>query len=371
MKLARPQYRTAKRHRNADRFSAHAGLGKLPLLVRLLLGGAIALLAALPTRADEPTAIRAQLIEAYEKSSSVKTAADVEPLVSVCETALAGELSSSDRDYASRLLSWSLTKRADLSQSGSNYDAGQAESDLTRAIELDATNWRALLIRGVVRGEAQRYPEAIADFDAALTLNPKARHAWFNRAEIRAAMGEYVWAADDYNKAIQLSPRDAQAYTGRGHAFFQLERYQQAMADYQKAVLLTEGSPLSLVHRGDLCVRVRLWEKARDDYQLAVARESQSGIPLRRLATLLASCPDQAIQDRQKAVEMAEMALQREPDAPESIATLVLALEAANRSDEGAQRLANWKTEHPEIPAEQVQSIQERLASETDKAVRR
>lgn len=66
---------------------------------------------------------------------------------------------------------------------------------------------RLLLQRGARNLNLRLPEEAIEDFDAAVTLAPKAASAWHLRAEALAALGQVREAARDLAEALQLEPR--------------------------------------------------------------------------------------------------------------------------------------------------------------------
>lgn len=56
---------------------------------------------------------------------------------------------------------------------------------------------------------------AIADFDRAVTLDPRLSAAYVNRGNVFAQMGKTDFALADYHQAIQLDPRFAAVYAMR------------------------------------------------------------------------------------------------------------------------------------------------------------
>jgi len=67
----------------------------------------------------------------------------------------------------------------------------------------------ALLHRGNAHYANLDYDRAIADFDEAIRLNPKAANAFNDRAIARRAKGDLDSAIADYSEAIRLDPKFA------------------------------------------------------------------------------------------------------------------------------------------------------------------
>ncbi len=64
-----------------------------------------------------------------------------------------------------------------------------------------------LLRRGVRNVEANLPAEALEDFDAALTLDPRFAEAWYLRAQAYGRAGDAAGAARDLQEVLRLEPR--------------------------------------------------------------------------------------------------------------------------------------------------------------------
>src|SRR5262249_5315379 len=63
---------------------------------------------------------------------------------------------------------------------------------------------KALSLRGTAYGQAGDYEKALADFSAAIRINPQFYQAYNNRALILLRMGRLDAALSDYNQAIVI-----------------------------------------------------------------------------------------------------------------------------------------------------------------------
>ena len=118
------------------------------------------------------------------------------------------------------------------------------------------------------------YDKAVADYDAALRLDPKNVNTLFRRGEVRFYQRDFDKALTDYNEAIRLDPNIAPAFTRRGWVRAVQQQYDQALADFNEAVRLNPEE--------------------------AWAYNSRAG--------LLATCVDDNFRDGKKAVESARKA---------------------------------------------------------------
>ena len=90
---------------------------------------------------------------------------------------------------------------------------------------------------GVAHREAERYREAIAAYNQAITLDPKYALAYNNRGNIYSDLKEYRRAIIDFDQAIALDP-NAVRYGNRGLAYYYLKDYQYAVQDFDRALQL-------------------------------------------------------------------------------------------------------------------------------------
>lgn len=113
-----------------------------------------------------------------------------------------------------------------------------ALADFEAAIRLNPAYAPAYNNRGNVLSDYGRYDEAIQDFDRAIQYDPYSSEAYGNRGNALARKGEPLEALPDYEKCLKLAPEKAASYNNRAAAYFQLKRYAEAEADIQKCLQL-------------------------------------------------------------------------------------------------------------------------------------
>ncbi|WP_175459393.1 serine protease, partial [Cylindrospermopsis raciborskii] len=129
-------------------------------------------------------------------------------------------------------------------------DKQGAIADYNQAITLDPKFALAYNNRGLARFQSGDKEGAIADYNQAITLNPKNALAYINRGLARFQSGDKEGAIADYNQAITLDPKNALAYIGRGFARFQSGDKQGAIADFNQAITLDPKNALAYIGRG-------------------------------------------------------------------------------------------------------------------------
>ncbi len=97
------------------------------------------------------------------------------------------------------------------------------------------TRESALVDRGAVFARRKQYNAALADWDAALMINPNDPAVLINRGSILLNLGEYQRALSDFNRYIELRPDDPHAYISRSSIYTQLGEPSQAAEDLKSA----------------------------------------------------------------------------------------------------------------------------------------
>ncbi len=85
------------------------------------------------------------------------------------------------------------------------------------------------------RAQAAALQEAISDYDMAISLNPRLVFAWFNKGNIYYSAGDYTSAMQCFSEALKIDPEFGQAYFNRGLAYLQSGNKSQAFSDLSKA----------------------------------------------------------------------------------------------------------------------------------------
>ncbi|HVR29983.1 MAG TPA: tetratricopeptide repeat protein [Thermoanaerobaculia bacterium] len=156
-----------------------------------------------------------------------------------------------------------------------------------------------LLARLDPRGTPRQ--QVLAHLRSAVDLDPGGAPARAALAEELARGGDLAPAADEFGRLVELSPEDAGAHLGRGMTLVLAGRYGRARESLEASVGRLPDHPAL----GDL------------------------------LARLLATCPDPAVRDGERAIVLAERVVEVDPTV-DHLETLAMALAEAGRWEEAA-----------------------------------
>ncbi|NDJ54204.1 MAG: tetratricopeptide repeat protein, partial [Chloroflexi bacterium] len=141
----------------------------------------------------------------------------------------------------SKLVALYIARAEERSRDG---DYLGALADFGAALEINPQSIVALGKRGVAHVQHKRLDAALADFSHILGLDPKHALTYYNRAYVRSRQGDLQGAIDDLTEAIHLRPRNASYYNNRAVAYTKLGQFAQALADAERALELAPSDAL-------------------------------------------------------------------------------------------------------------------------------
>ena len=120
-------------------------------------------------------------------------------------------------------------------------DYDRAIADYDAALRIDPKLTDAMHNRGIAWAHKGSPERAIADFDAVLKLNPKDAGALHSRAVELTVQGEYARALADYDTVMRLDPKASGLSFSRARTLFYSGDYGRAVEEFEKAYKLDPG----------------------------------------------------------------------------------------------------------------------------------
>ena len=89
-----------------------------------------------------------------------------------------------------------------------------------------------LLSRGSANSGLHHFDEALADFTAAIRINPKSTHALEGRAFDLARRGDDQAAINDLTTALEFDPESSHLHERLGRALLKAKQFGQAIQEF-------------------------------------------------------------------------------------------------------------------------------------------
>ena len=228
------------------------------------------------------------------------------------------------------------------------YNLGLTFRKLGRLDEAIAHYQKALAIRpgyaeahynlGNVFAQQGRLDEAIAHYQLALQFKPDYAEAHYNLGTAFFQQGKMDDAIAQYQKALQIKPDNAEAHYTLGTIFGQQGRMDEAIRHFQKAVEIRPDYADAQNGLGNGFSQLGRMDEAIAHYQKAVEIQPDFAEARKNLAWILATCPQAALRDGNKAVELAQRANQLTGgENPLYLCTLAAACAEAGRFPEAVE----------------------------------
>lgn len=111
----------------------------------------------------------------------------------------------------------------------------------TNLLSSQPKNAESLLKRGVCYSQLNRHAEAIADFEAAIDINPRNKSAISYRAASLGAMGDLEGAKEGFRSLLALNENDYNALASLGNVCRALEQFEEAIPFLSKAIEIDQS----------------------------------------------------------------------------------------------------------------------------------
>jgi tetratricopeptide (TPR) repeat protein len=147
-------------------------------------------------------------------------------------------------------------------QNGSRSDAALADFD--EAIALNPRAADAWLNKGIVLSEQGRADSAVVCFDRALQIKPDLFAAWSNRGMMRARDGDLHGAIDDFARSVAINPRYRDGYRNRALVYTMMGEYGKSISDSRRVIELDPENSDNYVQIGSIGVAMLQLNRPRE-----------------------------------------------------------------------------------------------------------
>ena len=182
---------------------------------------------------------------------------------------------------------------------------------------------------------------ALAEYDAALALDPGLWEAWYGRGDLLERGGRDAEAIASFRSAIRENPTFVAAHLRLGNALRRTDRLEEALTHYRRVIDLRPGDPGARFGEAMALVRLGRYAEARDRLEEALRVLPDQPMFAPALARVLSAAPDDAVRDGARAWELVA-GLADDQQHPGVFETLAMALAEVGHFDLAVdwQRLA-------------------------------
>jgi len=176
----------------------------------------------------------------------------------------------------------------------------------SESLKYDPSTVEAYNGRGQAYFQLRKYPEALADFTAAIQAGIVTPKLFLNKGKCLVILNRATEAVPDLNRSIELEPKSPEAFYFRGIAHEKGGNIPNAVADYGQAINLNPNYVEALVNRGLLRTKSEQFVEALSDYTAALSYASSQVQPMilnnRAFAHLKSGQLAKALEDADKAL---------------------------------------------------------------------
>jgi eukaryotic-like serine/threonine-protein kinase len=145
------------------------------------------------------------------------------------------------------------------------------QTNCNEAVKLGNAGAAGHACLGLIDDGTGRWPEAVAEFQLALGLEPTSEEAALGLAKSYEDEGKIAEAEKAYQQAVQAHPNSRLAYTQLGIFYVNRNEYDKALEMYNKAIAIAPDWYGTYVNIGSIDVDMGQFEKAIDPLKKSIA----------------------------------------------------------------------------------------------------
>jgi tetratricopeptide (TPR) repeat protein len=236
---------------------------------------------------------------------------------------------TTDNDVAHLNLGEDLSKRGMVDKALAQYQ---------QTLEINPDSDEAHFNLGNAYRNKNDLNESMAQYQTALQLNPKHARAHVNLGIALAQMGRIDDAIAEYQKALEIDPDFEDGHYNLAVALGRTGKLDEAVGQYKRALEINPNHDQACFNLGNIFMEEEKWGDAITEFDQTLKLNPAKAEAENNLAWILATCPDAALRNGNKAVELASRANQMtDGQNPIVLHTLAAALAEAGRFPDAAQ----------------------------------
>ncbi|HSD36666.1 MAG TPA: tetratricopeptide repeat-containing glycosyltransferase family protein [Rhodocyclaceae bacterium] len=176
------------------------------------------------------------------------------------------EAAAANAMHLSMMIGQMLQQALKLHQAG-QFDKAQSLYD--GALQLDADNFDAWHLRGVLEIDKRRFESAIRYLERSLAIRPNAVAAWQNLGIALRALKRPHEALAASERALQIAPDNPAVLNNRGNVLLEIGQAEAALKCYAQALALAPDFVEAYDNQGNALRELHRFEEALESYARA------------------------------------------------------------------------------------------------------
>ena len=127
--------------------------------------------------------------------------------------------------------------------------------------------------QGFVKQLAEKYEEAIKNYNKVLELDKDFERAYVQRAYCKGKLEDYEGAIEDYKTGLSLNPNDPKTYYNLACIMYKMDYDTKDISYIQKAIELGEDEVFAYCIRGSIAYNIKEYQLAINDFTIAMDRD--------------------------------------------------------------------------------------------------
>jgi len=238
-------------------------------------------------------------------------------------------------DYQPDAAKWHMDRGRAFNRAG---EAGRARREFEAALAAKPESAGAHFSLALTLGGQGRVAQAMEHYRLALAARPDHVRALNNLGSLIAQGGGFEEAIEIFQRALDVDPDQPDTRYNLGLACERAGRTEEAVGHYREALRLKPDAPKALRALAGTLSAAGRGREALEAWERLIEIEPGAADHRRNLVGFLATSPDEAVRDGERAVELAR-ALCAGPGAsrPENLAVLAAALAETGRFEEAVE----------------------------------
>ena len=191
------------------------------------------------------------------------------------------------------------------------YEQGKTDmavKNYEKALEINPEYLEAHTNLGNIFSRQGQFDKAILHLEKALQINPSLAQAHNSLGIVFSKQEKFDKAVSHFEKALEINPDLAEAHANLGSLFSRQGLVDKATPHFEKFLEINPGNAKGHCNLGNLFLSKKNFRAALQQYDQAVRINPDYAEAQNNLAWILATCPDAALRDGQRAVKLARSA---------------------------------------------------------------